>query len=231
MIRPPPWRDDLRVVRLSQAAPAPSIRQGRVCSRKSTALTEQRPPCRPTHAGRACLHPSDRPRCALESTALTTKPPGGGEEAHRQMARRASGVRAGCEQGKAAPSKQRPPGGTTSVSSDSRGEAAPIPPSAFLNSPHFVDYVKTSGKAAKADNYPLTDLGAFRIMRVLWISSDRYLLLPQSGIVSILAERRSARWAWNLPLRLFLTDLATPFLSSSNFHMPIFLALTKNPIR
>jgi len=91
------------------------------------------------------------------------------------------------------------------------------PPSAFLNSPHFVDYVKTSGKAAKADNYPLTDLGAFRIMRVLWISSDRYLLLPQSGIVSILAERRSARWAWNLPLRLFLTDLSTLFFSPAHF--------------
>jgi len=41
------------------------------------------------------------------------------------------------------------------------------PPSAFLNSSHSVHYVKTSGKAAKADNYPLTNAGAFRMMRVL----------------------------------------------------------------
>jgi len=59
-------------------------------------------------------------------------------------------------------------------------------------------------------------------MRVLWISSDRNLLLPQSGIVSIIAERRSARWAWNLPLRLFLTDLATLFLSTSIFIRSLF---------
>jgi len=51
--------------------------------------------------------------CARESTALTTKPPGGGEEAHRRWPEGRS------ERG-ASKAKQHPPGGTTAVSSDSR---------------------------------------------------------------------------------------------------------------
>jgi hypothetical protein len=106
----------------------PSIRQGRTCARASTAPSKQRP------AGGTTSVSSDsrRPRLlSRKSTALTTKPPGGGEEAHRRWPE-------GRSEWGASKAKQRPPGGTTSVSSDSCGEAAPIPPSAFLNSPNSV---------------------------------------------------------------------------------------------
>ena len=52
-------------------------------------------------------------RASRKSTALTTKLPGGGEEAHRRWPEGRS------ERG-ASKAKQRPPGGTISVSSDYR---------------------------------------------------------------------------------------------------------------
>jgi len=83
-------------------------KNGDGCSRESGAPAARLPPS--IRQSRAC---------ARKSTALTTKPPGGGEEAHRRWPEGRS------ERG-ASKAKQRPPGGTTSVSSDSRGEAAPI---------------------------------------------------------------------------------------------------------
>ena len=67
----PPWRDDLRVVRLLQAAPAP-------------------------------IHPTKPRLLSRKSTALTTKPPGGGEEAHRRWPE-------GRSEWGASKAKQRPP--------------------------------------------------------------------------------------------------------------------------
>ena len=94
----PPWRDDLRVVRLSVTAPARINPTKLRCVRKSTALTEQRPPGGTTSKS----SDSRTPRCARKSTALTTKPPGGGEEAHRRWPEGRS------ERG-ASKAKQRPP--------------------------------------------------------------------------------------------------------------------------